>query len=161
MTDEFEVKLINEEKSARTTAQYAREAKRFYAFCKGEVTRENTVRYKEHLKRTYAPSSVNAKLAAVNAYLKFLNHSDWCVKNIRIQRSLFSAREKFITRAEYARLLKAAKTKRTRLFIRTIAATGIRVSELRFITYAKMSPASKAAGAIHDFSGSYNLPLKP
>jgi len=134
MINKFKSRLIAEEKSERTISQYVREAGELLAFCGGRVTREGAMRYKEHLKDIYAPSSVNAKLAAVNAYLKFLSHADWCLKTLKVQKNLFSAREKFITRAEYTRLLKAAKTRRMRLLIQTIAATGIRVSELKFIT---------------------------
>jgi len=134
MIKEFELKLINDERSAHTTAQYVHEANRFLIFCKGEVTRTSVLCYKEYLKSTYAPTSVNTKLAAVNAYLRFLNRSDLCLKNLRVQKNLFAVREKFITRAEYARLLRAAKTRQMYLLIQTIAATGIRVSEVQFVT---------------------------
>lgn len=76
-------------------------------------------------------------LTAANGYLRFYGWCEPAVKLLRVQKSLFADESKEMTRAEYARLVQAAQRKdneRLALVIQTICATGIRVSELRFIT---------------------------
>lgn len=76
-------------------------------------------------------------LTAANGYLRFYGWCELAVKLLRVQKSLFADESKEMTRAEYARLVQAAQRKdneRLALVIQTICATGIRVSELRFIT---------------------------
>ena len=64
----------------------------------------------------------------------------WCeckIKLLKIQKAIFCDPDKELTRSEYARLVRAAEQKenqRLSLIIQTICATGIRVSELRYIT---------------------------
>lgn len=76
-------------------------------------------------------------LAAVNGFLKFIGRADLRVKPFKIQRTLFVPKEKELCRYEYMRLIEAArqrKKERLMLIVETICATGIRVSELKFIT---------------------------
>ena len=74
-------------------------------------------------------------LAAVNGYLRHFGWGDLCVKPLKIQRALFLEERRELTRAEYARLVAAAqKNERLSLVLQTICATGIRVSELQWIT---------------------------
>lgn len=95
------------------------------------------VSWKEHLTEIYAPASVNSMLAAVN---DFLNYKSWQmlrVKPLKIQKVLFCDEKKELTRDEYCRLVKAARqegNERLSLVLQTICATGVRVSELQFIT---------------------------
>ena len=80
---------------------------------------------------------VNALLAAVNGYLKHHQRSDLLIQPLKIQRPHFSDEHKELTRTEYQRLVQTAEhtsQHRLALILQTIAATGIRVSELRFIT---------------------------
>ena len=102
-----------------------------------ELTKTLLISWKEKLTGEYAPASVNAMLAAVNGYLRFMGWMELTVKPLKIQRSLFLEEEKELTREEYVRLVKTAQAKeneRLALVIQTICATGIRVSELKFIT---------------------------
>ena len=101
------------------------------------ISKENTIAYKEYLCEKLAAVSVNSMLAALNHYLRFLGRLDSCVKPLKIQRRIFCDEEKELTRTEYLRLLQAAKNQKNQrlsLVIQTICGTGIRVSELRFIT---------------------------
>ena len=101
------------------------------------LTKAAVIAWKEALTEQNAPASVNAALAAVNGYLKFFGWDTLCVKPLKIQRSVFLDEKKELTRAEYGRLVEAAGRKeneRLSLVIQTLCATGIRVSELRFIT---------------------------
>ena len=86
---------------------------------------------------SHAPATVNSILAAVNGFFRFRGWKDIAVKLLKIQKALFCDERRELTRAEYARLVSAAQkvgNERLSLVMQTICATGIRVSELRFIT---------------------------
>lgn len=126
-----------EEKSSATREKYLRDVERFRLFLGGtSVTREAVSGWKESLvERGYAPRSVNSMLASVNSLLSFLGWQACRTKNLRLQRQTYCAEEKELTRAEYLRLLEAARGRpRLQLALQTICATGIRVSELRCFT---------------------------
>ena len=130
--------LKEQERSQATLKKYQHDLRNFMAFLDGnELTKVRLIQWKEHLTEKYAPTSVNAMLAAVNGYVKYRGWMTLAVKPLKIQRSLFLEEEKELTREEYVRLVKAAQRKeneRLALVIQTICATGIRVSELKFIT---------------------------
>ena len=132
---EFEKHLRKEEKSAATIEKYLRDIRSFYSFLDNrQIGKEETIAYKEHLMENYAPASVNSMLVAVNCFLRFVGRQDCCVKPLKIQRQIFCNEDKELTRQEYQRLVKAAANTRLALVIQTICGTGIRVSELQYIT---------------------------
>lgn len=112
--------------------------KAFSVYAQDEViTKEIVIAYKNHLQENYAVRSVNSMLASINSLFAFLNWFDLRVKSLKLQQQVFWSEEKELTRAEYKRLCQAAKQKkneRLNLIIQTICATGIRVSELQYIT---------------------------
>lgn len=130
--------LRQEEKSENTVAKYVRDLRQFYHFLDGNrLTKEMVLSWKEALVAEYAPSSVNSMLAAVNTFLDWENLKEMRVKPLKIQREIFAKPERELTREEYERLVRAANRKdnqRLALLLQTICATGIRVSELSFIT---------------------------
>ena len=130
--------LEQEEKSEATRRQYKRDILHFLGFAGGqELTRELVLRYKEELQTKHRASSTNVKLAALNGFFTFLGRDDLRVKRLRVQKRPFLPREKELTKAEYYRLLEAAKHRKNeklRLLLETICGTGIRVSELKYIT---------------------------
>lgn len=130
--------LETEEKSQATQKKYARDIRMFIEYAKErEMEKGVLLEYKDKIKKEYAMSSVNSMLAAVNSFLRFCRREDCCVKLIKMQRQIFCREEKELTREEYQRLLAAAgekKDKRLYLMLQTICATGIRVSELKYIT---------------------------
>lgn len=131
----FEQYLRTEEKSAATIEKYLRDIRCFCDFLTDRpISKEETIAYKEYLTAEYAPSSVNSMLAALNCFLRFIGRADACVKQLKIQRQIFSREDKELTKAEYQRLVKAAGNTRISLVIQTICGTGIRVSELQYIT---------------------------
>ena len=131
----FEYYLITEEKSRATTQKYIRDVRAFLAFLDDrELTKEQTLLYKEHITAQYAPASVNSMLVALNRFLSFIGRADCKVRQLKIQRQIFAREDKELTESEYRRLLKAAKDSRISLVIQTICGTGIRVSELSYIT---------------------------
>ncbi len=132
--------LVEDEKSPATIEQYSRGMERFVRFAAGrEVTKTLTILFKQELLTadSYAPTSVNTILAAVNSFFKKMGWYDCVIKTQKIQHDAFRAAEKELTKNDYERLVKAAKRlgkERICLVMQTICATGIRVSELRFIT---------------------------
>lgn len=133
----FHKHLIREEKSAATMEKYLRDAHTFLAFAgRTAVTKDLVMGYKQALlERNYAVRSINSMLASLNSLLDFLGWGDCKVKSLKIQRQTYCAEEKELTKAEYLRLLEAAKENpRLKLMMQTICGTGIRVSELKYFT---------------------------
>ena len=135
---DFKEHLILEERSTATVEKYIRDVKVFSAFVNGaEVTKEAVIEYKKHLQDSYAVRSVNSMLASINSLFAFLGWHDLKVKSIKLQQQIYCPEEKELTKAEYTRLCRAAEKKhneRLSLIIQTICGTGIRVSELQYIT---------------------------
>ena len=130
--------LREEEKSVATIEKYQRDLISLMTWLGGRpIDKERIIEYKEFLLARCAATSVNSMLAAVNSFLAWAGWGECRVKAVRIQRETFAARERELTRGEYLRLLEAAKQKKSqRLFylLETICATGIRVSELKYVT---------------------------
>lgn len=132
---DFEQKLIDEEKSSATVEKYLRDVRCFLSFLNGrEITKENVREYKSSLIKKYAPASTNSMLTALNVFMKFAGHYECQVKLLKIQKQIFINEDKELTKAEYQRLLQAAGNSRLSLVMQTICGTGIRVSELEYIT---------------------------
>ncbi len=134
----FKTYLIEEEKSENTVEKYIRDVTFFMMWLNGwEVTKILALDYKKELCEKYAPASVNAAISSLNSFFAFTGWHDIRIKALKIQRQIFSNKDKELTKAEYERLLTAAKSKgneRLYLLMQTICSTGIRVSELRFVT---------------------------
>ena len=146
----FAAHLWENEKSKATVEKYARDASAFAEFIGNRtIDRELVIGYKQYMiEKGYAARSVNSMIASVNAFLEFLGRPECRVKALKIQRQAFCPEEKELTRAEYQRLVDAAKRKgneRLALLIQTICGTGIRVSELRFIRVSCERAAKKTA----------------
>lgn len=135
----FHKKLNEEEKAAATVEKYLRDVKAFAEYSDGgEVTKEVVIAYKAYLTENgYAPRSINSMLASLHKLFDFLGRTDCKVKTVKLQRQVFCSEEKELTKAEYTRLCRTAERKhneRLLLILQTICGTGIRVSELPFIT---------------------------
>jgi len=136
--ERFESRLKEEEKSRATIEKYLRDAKAFADFLgDAPVTKDAVIRYKSHLSENYAVASANSMLAAVNSFLRFLECADCVVRTFKVQKAVFRSRELELSRNEYVRLVETAKRRGNRrlcLVMQTICATGIRISELPFVT---------------------------
>ena len=134
----FEAYLKEEERSAATIEKYMRDVRLFVSFVRdSEIDKQRVLDYKSKLGAEYAVSSANSMIAAMNCFLRFCGWCELCVKQFKMQREAYCSEEKELTRAEYIRLLDAAKANRNirlNLIIQTICGTGIRVSELEYIT---------------------------
>ena len=131
--------LQEDERSAATVEKYLRELRLFAAFLNdNEVSKASVAQWKERLLADhYNPTTINGKLSAIDRFLSFAGWEDCRVKHLRLQRRLFRESNRELTKEEYVRLITAADEsgkERLSLLIETICATGIRVSEVRYIT---------------------------
>lgn len=135
---QFEDYLVCEERSNATIEKYLHDMRTFYEFVGDrEVVKSIVLDYKNELISTHAVTSANSMIAAVNVFFRFCGWYDLCIKQYKIQKSAFCPEEKELTKAEYIRLVQASRKKgneRLNLIIQTICGTGIRVSELQYIT---------------------------
>lgn len=136
--ENFRKNLELQEKSTSTIEKYIRDVKAFSVYAENAaITKEKVIAYKKYLGNNYAVRSVNSMLASINSLFSFLGWHDLRVKSLKLQQQVFCPEEKELTKAEYARLCKTAERKhneRLNLILQTICGTGIRVSELQFIT---------------------------
>ena len=137
--EKFRLYLLDEEKSDNTIEKYLRDVTALANFCQSTaITKEVIIAYKEKLiEDNYSIPSINSMLAGINSLFCFMGWHDLRVRNIKFQRQMFYPKERELTRKDYERLCKAAlrdKNERLHLILQTICATGIRVSELKFIT---------------------------
>ena len=144
MIDEFRLRLEEEEKSSATIDKYIRDVRTFFAYAgvTESINKTTMIAYKEYLITKYAAASVNSMLTSVNIFLKEMNWHDCVVKILKIQKEAFRAKERDLTKEEYYRLVRAAEKKgniRLSLIMQTIGSTGIRISELKYITVAAIN----------------------
>ena len=136
--EKFRNYLREEEKSENTLEKYIRDVTAFSAFCDGAITKDTVIAYKQNLiDNGYAVRSINSMLASLNSLFSFLGWYELRVKSLKVQQQVFCSEEKELTKAEYERLCRTAERKhneRLCLILQTICGTGIRVSELQFIT---------------------------
>ncbi|QDW75294.1 tyrosine-type recombinase/integrase [Lachnospiraceae bacterium KGMB03038] len=135
---EFAADLREKEKAASTIVKYRKAAERFGEYLAGrEITKERLLEYRSCLTETFQAQTVNGNLSAINAYLDFRGLSECKVKLLKVQRQAFLDETKELSEEEYKRLLREArkrKDQRLYLILMTLCSTGIRISELRYIT---------------------------
>ncbi|MCI8958903.1 MAG: tyrosine-type recombinase/integrase [Lachnospiraceae bacterium] len=138
LLEDFRRYLADRDKKPNTVEKYLRDARKFLSFCQGrDLDHSQVVRYREYLAASYAPSSVNSMLAALNGFLVFLGREDCCVRVLRVQRELFRDASRDMTVEEYIRLVKQADAEgnvRLSHMLQTMAGSGVRVGELSSIT---------------------------
>lgn len=130
--------LVSEERSKGTIEKYMRDISNLYDWLgTKEMSKDNLNAWKESLiERSYKPNTINSMLASINTYCRFLG-LNIKMKFFRIQKKIFIEKEKELSKDEYIRLVKTAENKnnkRLALIMETIGSTGIRVSELQYIT---------------------------
>lgn len=134
----YALHLREQERAPATVQKYVQDLTALWDWLAGRpLTKAALIEWKESLSASRAPATVNSMLAAVNGFFRFMGWKDIAVKLLKIQKALFCDERRELTRAEYARLVSAAQkvgNERLSLVMQTICATGIRVSELRFIT---------------------------
>ena len=138
LIEKFKHYLIDEEKASATLEKYMRDIRAFSQWTLGcELDKRKTLDYKEYLIGKLAPASVNSVLSSINCFFEFNNWYDLRVKMLKIQKQIFAQKDKELSKTEYERLLNAAKAnsnERLYLLMQTICSSGIRVSELQYVT---------------------------
>lgn len=147
MIGDFESYLRLDEKSDNTIEKYIRDVKAFFEFARArEISKTVVMEFKASLAENYEVTSANSMIAAVNAFLRFMGWVDCCIKQFKVQKKAFCSEEKELTKEEYVRLVNVTKEKgneRLNLILQTICGTGIRVSELQFITVEEFARARR------------------
>lgn len=148
--DMFRNCLILNEKSEATIRKYLHDIRVFLDYQKNKKTvcKEDVMGYKEWLEQRYAVRSINSMLTALNCFLNFLGAEECCVRLLKVQQQTFCDKRKELSREEYFRLLKTAQQQgniRLYLILQTICATGIRVSELNYITINALKTGTATA----------------
>ena len=135
----YKMHLIGEERSKNTIDKYVKDIEKFYEWYRSDevVCKEVLLEYKNYLlKSNYKITSINSKISSLNSYFIFNENELLKMKYIKCQKSLFGSKEKELTINEYKRLYDACWCDvRLKLILETISKTGIRVSELKYITY--------------------------
>lgn len=137
--DHYRRELIEAEKSAATVEKYIRDIRTFVQWLGDDrtISKERVIQYKEYLKNHYKVTSTNSMLVALNRYFQYLGWSDCCVKGLKSQQQMFSSESRELKQQEYEKLVETARRNRKEqlaLIIETITGTGIRISELVYIT---------------------------
>ena len=159
---DFAVYLRTEERSEGTIEKYLRDVRKFFCWLADKSLEKVQVSAwrAQLLSDGYAPETVNSMIVALNRFLDFIGCSDCRVRTLRIQRKLFRRQERELTRAEYERLVQTAERKgqqRLALLLEAIAATGIRVSEVKYLTVE----AARAGRAEISLKGKIRVILLP
>lgn len=158
----FAAQLREDERSAGTIEKYLRDVRKFFCWLadrtleKAQASAWRT----QLLTDGYAPETVNSMIVALNRFLEVIGRGDCRIHTLRIQRKLFRRQERELTRVEYERLVQTAERKgqaRLALLLETIAATGIRVSEVKYLTVE----AAKAGRAEISLKGKIRVVLLP
>lgn len=136
---DFQNYLYERENAKATISKYVTDIRTFYKYLDGnyEIDKKCIVSYKEWLYPRYEATSINSMLVALNQFLDFWGLGKWKVKRLKVQKQLFIPEAKEMTKQEYKRLIAAARSQHKHqlaMSIKTLAATGARVSELMFFT---------------------------
>ncbi len=131
--------LHHEERAKHTIEKYLHDVRLFLDWV-GEkpVTKEIVTSWKEQLcQMGRAVVTVNSSLAALHSFFNFMGWEGCRVKYLKRQRRLFRDDSRELTKMEYEKLVRTAENQgknRLALLFETICATGIRVSEVKYIT---------------------------
>lgn len=136
---EFESQITDDELKGETKEKYLRNVIACFEFCNIEniedISKEKLITYKDHLKEEYQATTINNKLIIINKFLRFIKLESYCLELIKIQKK--TNRKEVLTINDYDRMKRyAIKKNKYKFFLimKTIAETGIRIEELRYIT---------------------------
>ncbi|GAA0249171.1 tyrosine-type recombinase/integrase [Faecalicatena contorta] len=158
---EFENNLIMNEKSLATIKKYIKEIRNFLDYLDGgDITKSRVMQYRAAMQPEYKAQTINVKLSAVNAFLDFIGRPECRVRFIKVQKKSFVEEEKELREEEYRTLLLSARERgKIRLYhiLLTLCSTGIRISELKYIT----ADAVQQGRAEIDMKGKHRVILLP
>lgn len=125
--------LMQKELAEQTRNIYVKQAEIFLEYLENRmITKKETIAYKQALLNCGRKiSTINLYLVAVNSYLKYAGHTDCTVKMLKLQSR--QCPDNVLTIEEYRKMLAWAKDSGREKYyciMRTLALTGIRISEL-------------------------------
>ena len=146
---DFETEMRREERCAGTIEKYVRDIKTFGRWLSenGMLSLDEIWSYDldpelgtawktDLMQRGYQPSTINGMICSVNHFF-FLKGSTFRIRTMRIQKKMFWDADRELNKEEFQKMVVTARKEgreRLCLLLETIAGTGIRVSELPFIT---------------------------
>ncbi len=134
--------LKENEKSNSTQECYVRAMRNVLKDNNGKIEKEGLLDYRYELIGKYSSSTVNCYMAAINAYLEFLEE-DWKLRFVKVQKKVYIEESRDLKKKEYERLLEVSyRNQKMYLLIQTIGSTGIRISELHYITVEALKKGS-------------------
>ena len=144
LIDQYQDYLYEEEKARSTIEKYMRDIKKFYNFLpeKKNVDKRMVIQYKEYLKEHYKTTSANSMIVALNRFFEYAVWHECKIHQFKIQKTLYCKKETNLTKQEYETLIKTARNKgdnQLYFVMQTICSTGIRVSELQYITVQSLN----------------------
>lgn len=131
----YENQLVLDELSERTIKKYVVDVEQWLNDMPDIINKTSIISYKNNLAKLYKPTTVNSKIISVNKFLKWMGCDELKIKTKRIQTK--SCLDNVITREYYLKLLDTAwklNKKKIYYIMKTIAQTGIRVGELKYVT---------------------------
>ena len=143
MRDAYIAEMKLNELSNSTIEKYVADINQWLSTAPEKISKASILKYKENLCFKYKVASVNSKIISINRYLKWLGIKELTVKTKRLQNS--SGLENMITKECYLKMLRYAdsRNKRKQYFImKTIAQTGIRIGELKYVTVEAVKEGS-------------------
>ena len=135
----FAHELRENDRCKGTIEKYLRDVRAFLLWLRDDdLSKERSVAWKEYLIQAgYMPATINSMLSSLNSFLRFVRREDCTVRFLRVQRRTFCDPARELDKEDYSRLLAESErcgNRRLALLMETIGATGIRVSELKYIT---------------------------
>lgn len=138
----YERSLFDEEKSEKTVKKYLSDIIRFKIWLEENhtgiiISKKDVLKYKQYLLKNMTIKSVSGNLSSLTSYFRFINRFDLIVRRDKNVRQIFLNYEKMLNKAEVRELINTAIVSgkiRLALIITFIVNTGIRVSELQYIT---------------------------
>ncbi len=136
--EEYAVYLKENDKSSSTISKYTNALRHLMDYMDGaEISRQALLDYRDSLLESKKPQTINGDLSAIRGYLKFLGLEEYKVNFLKVQHQVFCPEERELNRDEFTKLIQAAqaqKRERLLLVMETICSTGMRVSEVHFVT---------------------------
>lgn len=143
MLDAYIAEMKLNELSNLTIEKYVADINQWLSTAPEVISKADILDYKENLCVKYKVASINSKIISINRYLKWLGIKELTVKTKRLQNA--SGLENMITKECYLKMLRYADARNKRkqyCIMKTIAQTGIRIGELKFVTVEAIKEGS-------------------
>ena len=158
LLDQYKKYLEDQELSKSTIDKYLKDIEQFEEFKNDkkkkkkltvdyrkdpEFSKDLIIDYKKDLTRRYKTSTTNNKIIIINKYLKWLDLKDLTVKQVKEQNK--GSLDNVLTQTDFDRIYRQAESKgteRDKIMLNTLLYTGLRVSELEFLTVEALKAGS-------------------